>query len=111
MALGGKAVCEGLVPRTAVRPPGGATNGMKLVQAKPISPASAARQRTTATKSCQSRTAATATPERSRARLIHHRIARVGAPGPHPLSPSRRSAPAVSRTTRTRGRGFSVPSR
>ena len=38
----GSPYAKGLVPNTAVRPPGGATSGLKLVQAKPISPASAA---------------------------------------------------------------------
>jgi hypothetical protein len=42
IAPGGRPYAKGLVPKTGVRPPGGATTGMKLVEAKPINPASAA---------------------------------------------------------------------
>ena len=100
---------NGLVPSTALRPPGGATSASKFAHAKPTSPACAAsRTYGPATRSCQSRTAAAAIPLRSRARSTHQRSARIGAPGPQPRSPSKSSAPSLSPTTRTRGRRLSL---
>jgi hypothetical protein len=111
--LAGMPKASGLVLSVAVRPPGGATIGTLLVQAKPISPASAANRTygADATQCPPWRTPAQAMPPFSRACSMHHSMARTEGITPSPRSPSRSNDVAVSDTTRGHGRGFSCPPR
>ena len=101
----------GLLPTTRSRPPNANIVGPALVVANPaMSCGTAIRAKCAAAPKCRLRRVIPVAAPASRAFSITARIVSAPATWPGAESPSTSTVAAVSRTTRTLGRGFISPS-